>query len=253
VIITPAINLKNNMNIQTDILDKLTPELIKDMQHIWFTSDLHADHPKITEICNRPVYLDQKIIDELKRKNQDDPNWKLLNDREWREAMNPAHNEWLIKEVFNKYVEKKDEVYILGDVSLGKRKDAEKFISRMNGNKHLIMGNHDKNIHNLGNFSEITQIKNFVFSRGGLNIHIVLCHFPMASWDRKIHGSWHLYGHVHGRFQAPGLSWDAGIDNRAVACGVFGWCRPINLYEVCLIMSERALVAENNFSESDVE
>lgn len=241
------------MNIQTDILDKLTPDLINEMKHIWFTADLHADHPKITEICSRPINVDARIVDELKRKNQNDPKWKLINDHIWREAMNPLHNEWLIREVYNKYVEKKDEVYIIGDISLGKRKDAEKFIARMNGNKHLIMGNHDKNIHNLGNFSEITQIKDFTFSRGGLNIHIILCHFPMASWNRKIHGSWHLYGHVHGRFQAPGLAWDCGIDNRATACGVFGWCRPINLYEVCLIMSERALVAENNFSETEVE
>jgi calcineurin-like phosphoesterase family protein len=211
-----------NMNIQKDILDKLDDNLIKEMQHIWFTADLHAQHPKMVDICNRPTTREE-------------------------------HDEWLLKEVFNKYVEKKDEVYIIGDISLGKRKDAEKWIARMNGNKHLILGNHDKNISHLGNFNEITQIKDFTFSRGTLNIHIVLCHYPMASWNRKIHGSWHLYGHVHGRFQAPGLAWDCGIDNRNVACGVFGWCRPINLYEVCLIMSERELVAENNNSEIDVE
>lgn len=210
------------MNIQKDILDKLDDNLIKEMQHIWFTADLHAQHPKMVDICNRPTTREE-------------------------------HDEWLLKEVFNKYVEKKDEVYIIGDISLGKRKDAEKWIARMNGNKHLILGNHDKNISHLGNFNEITQIKDFTFSRGTLNIHIVLCHYPMASWNRKIHGSWHLYGHVHGRFQAPGLAWDCGIDNRNVACGVFGWCRPINLYEVCLIMSERELVAENNNSEIDVE
>jgi calcineurin-like phosphoesterase family protein len=210
------------MNIQKDILDQLDENLIKEMQHIWFTADLHHAHPKIVDICSRPVSRED-------------------------------HNEWLIKEVFNKYVEKKDEVYLLGDVSLGKRNEAEKFVARLNGNKHLITGNHDKSVDHLGNWSEIKQIKDFTFSRGNLNIHIVLCHYPMASWNRKIHGSFHLYGHVHGRFQAPGLSWDCGIDNRATACGVFGWCRPINLYEVCLIMSERELVAENNNSEFNVE
>jgi len=209
---------EERQNIQ-ELLDKLTPEVIAEMQKIWFTADLHQGHPKIVNICNRPTTMED-------------------------------HDNFLIKEVFNKYVQKKDEVYILGDLSMAKRKDAEKFIARMNGNKHLILGNHDKNISHLGNFSEITQIKDFTFSRAGLNIHIVLCHYPMASWNRKIHGSWHLYGHVHGRFQNTGLSWDAGIDNRAIACGVFGWMRPINLHEVCLIMSERHLIgADKDMTE----
>jgi len=242
------------MNIQKDILDKLNPELIKEMQHIWFTADLHADHAKIIEICNRPVSVDQKLIDELRLKNQDNPEWKLINDPIWRAAINPIHNEWLIKEVFNKYVQKKDEVYILGDISLGKRKDAEKFVARLNGNKHLITGNHDKSVDHLGNWSEITQIKDFTFSRGTLNIHIVLCHYPLSSWNRKIHGALHLYAHVHGRFENTGLSWDVGIDNQKCCGDIFGWCRPINLYEVVLIMNERQIRGlDKDWTESSIE
>ena len=226
-------------NIQRDIVDKLTPEIIQDMEKIWFCADLHADHPKIVEICGRPLQLDEKFINELKEKHKNDEKWSMMRDREWKEAMNPIHNEWLLKEVFNKYVQKKHEVYILGDLSLGIRKDAEKFIAKMNGNKHLILGNHDKNISHLGNFSEITQIKDFSYSRFGLNIHIVLCHYPFASWNRKVHGSWHLYGHVHGRFENTGLSYDVGIDNKDDRFKVSGWTRPINLYEVVQIMNEK--------------
>jgi calcineurin-like phosphoesterase family protein len=199
------------MNVQKDILSKLDSEIIADMQKIWFTADLHFGHPKIVDICNRPTTREE-------------------------------HDEWLLREVFNKYVQKKDEVYILGDVSLAKRSEAQKWVARMNGNKHLITGNHDKSVDHLGNWAEVTKIKDFTYSRFGLNIHIVLCHYPIASWNRKIHGSWHLYGHVHGRFQNTGMSWDVSIDNRETACGVFGWCRPINLHEVCLIMSERELL-----------
>lgn len=196
------------MNIQTNIIEKLTPEIIREMEQIHFVADLHHGHPKIVDICNRPISHED-------------------------------HDEWLLKEVFNKYIQKKHEVYILGDVSLAKRKDAEKWVARMNGNKHLITGNHDKSVDKLGNWNEITQIKDFTFSRYGLNIHIVLCHFPLASWNRKIHGAWHLYGHVHGRFQNTGLSWDCGIDNKRNEFGIFGWLRPINLYEVVQIMNER--------------
>jgi len=196
------------MNIRNDILDKITPDVRVEMQKIWFTADLHHSHAKIVDICNRPVSHED-------------------------------HNEWLLKEVFNKYVQKKDEVYIIGDVSFAKRKDAEKWIAHMNGNKHLILGNHDKNIKNLRNWAEVTQIKDFTFSRGNLNIHIVLCHYPLASWNRKIYGSMHLYGHVHGRFENTGLSYDVGIDNTCNKYGIFHWLRPLNLYEVLQIMNER--------------
>lgn len=197
------------MNIQTDIVDKLTPEIIQEMERIWFTADLHHGHPKIVDICNRPISREE-------------------------------HDEWLIKEVFNKYVQKKDEVYILGDVSLAKRKDAEKWVARLNGNKHLIKGNHDKSVEHLGNWSEITQIKDFTFSRYGLNIHIVLCHYCLASYNRQIHGSWHLFGHSHCRpvEGQPKLSFDIGIDR-------IGFWRPYNLYEICKIMNMK----EQNYDD----
>lgn len=224
-------------NIQIDILDKLTPEIIQEMQHIHFVADYHFDHPKIVDICNRPVYVSL---------DRNDPKYKY--------ELNKVHNEWLIKEVHNKYVQKHDAVYILGDFSLGNRKDAEKHLDRLNGNKFLVMGNHDKSVYNSTRFSQITQIKDFAYSQHGINIHIVLCHYPLASWNRKVHGSWMLYGHVHGRFENTGLSWDVGIDNQNNKYSVFGWCRPINLYEVIQIMHEKQKQGiTDNFSESVIE
>ena len=211
------------LNIQKDIIDQFDDSIIAEMKKIWFTADLHHSHDKIVDICNRPVSKEE-------------------------------HNEWLLREVYNKYVGKKDEVYILGDVSLAKRSEAKKWVARMNGNKHLITGNHDKSVDHLGNWSEIKQIKDFTFSRGNLNIHIVLAHYPIASWNRKIHGSWHLYGHVHGRFQNTGLSWDVGIDNREKIGNIFHWCRPVNLYEVVQIMNElQKQGRDKDYTETSVE
>jgi calcineurin-like phosphoesterase family protein len=197
------------MSIQIDIIDKLTPEIIKEMKHIQFTADLHHGHSKIIDICNRPISKED-------------------------------HNEWLLKEVYNKYVEQKDEVYILGDVSLAKRAEAQKWVARMNGNKHLITGNHDKSVDHLGNWNEIIQIKDFTYSRHGLNIHIVLCHYCIASYNRQIHGSWHLFGHSHCRLVEgqPKMSFDVGIDR-------IGFWRPYNLYEICKIMNMK----EQNYNE----
>ena len=239
-------------NIKEDIIDRLTPEIIEDMKHIHFLGDPHGDHPKMVRICNRPVPLTENLdvsIPEDKRRI------KLLQ------------NDWLIRDVFNKFIDKKDDVYILGDITMSSKIEAEKFIDRLNGNKHLITGNHDKNIEHSTRFCEIKQIKNFTYNRFGMNIHIVLCHYPILSWERKIHGSWMLYGHVHGRLvnlppiieKFMGLSWDAGIDNRSTWIGLDGkiknaHCRPLNLYDVVEIMYDKSKrIGSGIDSETEVD
>jgi len=219
------------------------------MEAIWFTADLHQGHPKIVPICNRPVYFEPAMHDYFSRKEADalekDPHWKPWKDKEWREEMNKIHDQWLVKEIFNKWVGKRDTVFILGDLSLGNKIEAEKFIDRLNGNKFLILGNHDKNIDTSSRFSQITQIKDYKFKRPGVDINISLCHYPLASWDKKPHGAWNLYGHVHGRYKNPGLSLDVGIDNSEI-----GW-RPINLAEVTEIMLEKEkLLGEGNYYDN---
>lgn len=153
----------------------------KELDHIWFTADLHFLHKKIVEICNRPTTIED-------------------------------HDQWLIDR-FNNVVAKNDTIYILGDVSMGNRVKTELLLSKLHGEKFLILGNHDNCIANSTHFKQITQIKNFTFtSPSANNIHIVLCHYPLASWERRIHGSMHLFGHVHGRFENTRLSFDIGVD-----------------------------------------
>ncbi len=238
-------------NIQEDILNKLTPECIEDMKHIWFLADPHHGHPKIVKICGRPVPLTESLdtsIPEQKRR------------------LNELHNDWLIREVYNKYIDKKDEVYILGDVSMSPKIEAEKFIDRLNGNKHLIPGNHCKNILHSTRFSEIKDIKNFTYNRFGMNLHIVLMHYPSVSWERKIHGSFHAFGHVHGRLsnlppeleKFMGLSWDVGIDNKKKYIGFDkrehdNWCKPTNLYNFIEIMYWKSQIIGSGISGEYVD
>lgn len=217
------------------IFNKITDEIKKDMQTIWFVADLHSYHAKIIDICNRPVYLNYNGEKDLKNK-------------EYEDLLNHQHNEWLIKDVINKYVSKNDTLYILGDVSMQNRKDTEKFIDRLNGKKFLILGNHDKNIQSSNRFIQISQIKDFTYSKNELNIHIVLCHYPLLSWNRKVHGAFHLHGHTHGRneyvndLKRYGFIYDVGIDNKEF--GEYSY-RPINLYEIMLIMKKRFQIINN--------
>jgi calcineurin-like phosphoesterase family protein len=66
---------------------------------------------------------------------------------------------------------------------------------------------------------------------------IWLNHYPMRSWDKSFHGSWHLYGHVHGRLgredaaNPATLVKDVGVD----ACDYHPW----NFDELSAYMAPR--------------
>ena len=82
---------------------------------IYFSSDLHLGHDEIVSLCNRPfrnsTQMDKRII-----RN------------------------------FNEIVKPDDDLYILGDFSIktkSHRGAYENWTQKLNGRKHLIMGNHD--------------------------------------------------------------------------------------------------------------
>ena len=95
----------------------------------------------------------------------------------------------------NAVVRKNDTVYILGDICHRITVDkANDLISKLNGKKILIRGNHDK-VYNSELFEEVTD-----FMTISLEGHtFALMHYPMLAWPKSHHGSFQLHGHVHGR------------------------------------------------------
>ena len=184
----------------------MSPEIRKDMETIYFSSDFHFNHDKIIDICNRPCTRE-------------------------------THEEWLLNSI-NNVVDRKHTLYILGDVSMANKNKTERFIDKIKcKQKHLIKGNHDNSIHNSTRFESINDIKDFTYSKFGLNIHIVLCHYSLLSWNRSVHGSWNLFGHSHCRplEYSPRYSFDVGIDRPEHL-----W-RPYSLYEIYQIMYYKSL------------
>ncbi len=62
-------------------------------------------------------------------------------------------------------------------------------------------GNHDKQARKLeAEFAWLADLTE-------VSVHgqpIVLCHYALRVWNRSNRGSWHLYGHSHGRLpEAP--------------------------------------------------
>ena len=134
----------------------------------WWTSDNHFFHKKIIQYCKRSRPFD--TIEDM--------------------------NEHMVT-VWNDRVKPGDNVYHCGDLSFGTHEKTNSILSRLNGNIHLILGNHDKVFHGelRNHLTEITAYKELPTQKYG--VPIVMFHFPIESWNRKDYGSIHLHGHLH--------------------------------------------------------
>ena len=137
----------------------------------WITSDLHFGHKNIMSFCpetrarfnNDVVYMNNAMVEE-----------------------------------WNAKVQPEDTVYILGDVAFMSGSDAGKTMHRLNGEKILVEGNHDRKT-----------LKDVTFFRAFKEVHkylditydghkIVMFHYPIAEWDQMHRGALHFHGHLHG-------------------------------------------------------
>lgn len=134
-------------------------------------------------------------------------------------------------EKWNNVVTENDMVYHLGDFTLDDIGHFTKWVSQLNGNIKILPGSHDDPW--LKDFvaSEKVQVMAPLVSvefqeimAGEKPQLIVMCHYSMQVWDRSNQGSWHLFGHSHGKLKAIGLSFDVGVD-----CTGF---KPLSLEEV---------------------
>lgn len=185
---------------------------------IFFTSDNHFFHRNIMKYCNRPF-----------------------------EHLNEMDGTMVVR--WNERVRKGDTVYHLGDFTLGDKERAQEYFSDLNGRIRVLSNpwHHDKRwLSNriLGGTDFISACGHSVellppifilefpeLSDGEYPQVIVLCHYPLARWDRCHYGSWHLFGHCHGRFENLGLSYDVGVDNNDFY--------PVSLDQVVEIMKRK--------------
>ena len=100
-------------------------------------------------------------------------------------------------ELWNSKVSDSDEVYILGDFACRNEKPEEWYLSQLKGVKHLIIGNHDtrllKNDRAMEYFASVEKMRHVADSGN----HICLCHFPIADWNGRYKGHYHIYAHIH--------------------------------------------------------
>lgn len=180
---------------------------MKKEKKIWFTSDTHFGHKNIIKFSNRPFKDEHHMNEELIR-------------------------------LWNSVVDEDDDVYHMGDVSLTNNGITNSILNRLNGNIHLITGNHEKSItghkDNRDRFVWIRPYHEMYIDKQ----FIVLCHYGMRVWNKSHHGSWMLYGHSHDsmEYEPWGRSMDVGVDS---AYRILGKYRPFSFDEVAKIMSKR--------------
>lgn len=152
---------------------------------VFMTSDLHFGHKNILKHCNRPYDSVEDMDEGLVA------NW-------------------------NNKVPKKDSiVYIVGDFAFNNH---NKYLSRLNGKKVLIIGSHDHMSHDvLRNFTAVypsdgREEGTFMMKHDGR--YYFMQHCCPRVWARSHYGVPCLFGHSHGRLKTWNLSFDVGVDTK---------------------------------------
>jgi len=127
------------------------------MSKVYFISDLHLGHKSILKFSPSRGGQDCK-----------------------------THAEWLVKQ-WNSVVTKRDLVWVLGDICFDNK--FLPYLKKMNGSKHLILGNHDKFM--LSEYAKyFNKIHGFIKYKG-----FWLSHSPIYAGELR--NQMNIHGHVH--------------------------------------------------------
>ena len=142
------------------------------MSKIWLTSDLHLGH-------------DRQFIWGPRRFNS-------------VEEMNEA-----IVSRWNERVAPEDDVYVLGDLMLGENEIGINYLNQLNGNIHVVLGNHDTSTRQAlykADAHKIVEVK-WAIMLNYKKYHFFMTHFPCMTGNLEKETlkqmTLNLYGHTH--------------------------------------------------------
>jgi calcineurin-like phosphoesterase family protein len=165
----------------------------------FYTSDLHLGHENIIKYCDRPYTGAVAMDDDIMAR--------------WNETVAPG-----------------DEIWVLGDLALGKLESGLARVARLNGKITLVPGNHDQVWRKHG--AKARRVKG-LYKEVGIKIaddpqftelgehHVEISHFPFRheregdkfyDWRPTSQGQWLLCGHVHEKWRQRGRQINVGVD-----------------------------------------
>lgn len=145
-------------------------------QRTLYISDLHLFHKNVTKAG--------KNFDNRPYKNIEEMNDDIL--KRWNNSVTNA-----------------DHVYICGDLiwkfNNDNRDGAMKILQEMNGNLHLIVGNHDKVKSQLfkKRFEEIVFYKRIQDVLDDKQVQVIMSHYYMPFYEEHYHDTVLIHGHSH--------------------------------------------------------
>lgn len=216
--------------------------IVSENNPLYFCSDLHFFHKRICDFTERKKYTTTE-----------------------------DHNQWMIIKCNNSIspntVQSKSTTIHLGDMFFScTNEESVNILSQLNGDWWFVLGNHD-------NVGKLETIINTVNQMKGTNHRVldwyyrlniveksdikdkkdfkkllILCHFPIESWDSMGRGSYHCYGHMHSmtvdhhsgqEMRTIPNRLDCGIDN---AYKLYGKHKPFTWKEIKQLMKESGFV-----------
>jgi len=162
---------------------------------VFFTSDSHFGHKNIvrslSDWSNKDQCRDFFSIEDMNR---------------------------VLIEGINRVVAPTDTLYHLGDFNFGGLHNLHTFRRAIRCETvHLILGNHDFKHGSVDprdvdhQFASVGAYREIVVE----GQEIILNHYAQRVWNRQSKGSWHLYGHSHGRLpRLKNFSLDVGVEGQ---------------------------------------
>lgn len=166
------------------------------MTNVWFTSDLHFGHRLCAEhrgFGDDTLAHDHAIVE----------NWRRV-------------------------VDKRDVVWVLGDMAMSSPAVALAILRELPGTKHLIAGNHDAchPMHRQAHRHQREYLTAFesvqMAARRKIDGQdVLLSHFPYSKdrhearytqWRLRDEGQWLIHGHTHGKERREGREIHVGVD-----------------------------------------
>ena len=181
------VHIANDSDIDTEKIRKSIEWVFSDFgmnndnreESTFFISDTHFNHSNIIRYCDRPW-----------NSGRDSEGNVIVTEKDVTDM-----NEEMIRR-WNSVVGKNDTVWHLGDFALGRNQNEtiREFVSRLNGEINLVMGNHDH--HHLRFYYDCGFHR--VYDRPVvINDFFILSHSPLQ-WTRSDGSVFaNLYGHVH--------------------------------------------------------
>lgn len=167
----------------------------------FYTADEHYFHSAIIKWCHRPFDNLYHMHDELVERH-------------------------------NAVVNSDDIIVHVGDFSMGSKQQTLDLLKKLKGTHILIRGSHDKWLGKQLWSKWSIQYVGYLYERKfSKDIHITACHYSMRTWPHSHYGSWHVFGHSHGRLEGFGKSIDVGVDTHDYY--------PYSLEEIVEIMKDR--------------